>query len=500
MPIGVLPYFWRVENQGAQVAEETISISKKEYERLQAQLAFLTQQLADFKRMAFGTKSERFVPSDTGQTQLFEAEQPSKQPEPRLSKTTVRSSPKKQKPVRALLPAHLPRQKEIIEPEGVAPGARKIGEEITELLEYNPAKLFVRRIVRPKYATPGEEGVAIAGLPTLPLPKSNAGPGLLAHILVSKFVDHLPFYRQVNIFKRQQVTISSSTMGGWFNGACDLLEPLYQTLEKKVMAADYVQADESPIKVQDSHKQNATHTGYQWLYHAPQEKLVLFKYSPGRARGAPEEALKDFNGILQTDGYTAYNDLKTKGEITLAACMAHARRKFDKALDNDKARAEHVLGLMQQLYHTEAQAREEQMDADQKKNLRQQQAVPVLEKLEAWLADHLHQVAPKSPIGQAISYTINLWPRLKLYAENGKLEIDNNLIENQVRPLALGRKNYLFAGSHKAAQRAAIIYSLLGTCKLNGVEPLQWLTDTLSIIPDHKANRLEQLLPGIGKM
>ena len=171
LPIGVLPYFWRVENQGAQVAEETISISKKEYERLQAQLAFLTQQLADFKRMAFGTKSERFVPSDTGQTQLFEAEQPSKQPEPRLSKTTVRSSPKKQKPVRALLPAHLPRQKEIIEPEGVAPGARKIGEEITELLEYNPAKLFVRRIVRPKYATPGEEGVAIAGLPTLPLPR-----------------------------------------------------------------------------------------------------------------------------------------------------------------------------------------------------------------------------------------------------------------------------------------------------------------------------------------
>lgn len=382
-----------------------------------------------------------------------------------------------------------------MEPQGLASEAKKIGEEVTEILEYNPAKLFVRRIVRPKYSQPGKDGISIAELPTLPLPKSNASPGLLAQILVSKFVDHLPFYRQINIFKRQQVTLSSSTIGGWFNGACDLLEPLYKTLEKKVMAADYVQADESPLRVQDSHKQNATHTGYQWLYHAPQEKLVLFQYSPGRARGAPEEALHDFNGTLQTDGYSAYNDLKTEGKITLAACMAHARRKFEKALDNDKARAEQVLGLMQQLYHIEAQAREKAMDTSQRKNLRQQEAVPLLQELEAWLADNLHRVAPKSSIGQAISYTINLWPRLKLYAEDGKLEIDNNLIENQVRPLAQGRKNYLFAGSHKAAQRAAILYSLLGTCKRNGVEPLQWLTHTLSVIPDHKANKLEELLP-----
>lgn len=489
-----------MKKEAVQSAEDTVTIPRKEYERLQAEVAFLKQELADLKRMIFGTKSEKFIPSNTGQTQLFEAEQTLKQPEPAVTKTTVRSSPEKRKPVRALLPAHLPRQEETIEPEDRAADAKKIGEEITELLEYNPAKLFVRRIVRPKYATPGKDGVAIAELPTLPLPRSNAGPGLLAHILVSKFVDHLPFYRQINIFKRQQVNISSSTMGGWFNGACDLLEPLYHCLEKKVMAADYVQADESPIKVQDGHKQNATHTGYQWLYHAPQEKRVLFKYSPGRARGAPEEALRDFSGILQTDGYTAYNDLKTKGNITLAACMAHARRKFEKALDNDKARAEHVLGLMQQLYGREARAREEAMGASQRKDLRQQEAVPLVQELEAWLADHLHRVAPKSPIGQAISYTINLWPRLKLYAEHGKLEIDNNLIENQVRPLALGRKNYLFAGSHKAAQRAAIIYSLLGTCKLNGVEPLQWLTETLSVIPDHKANRLEELLPGTAKM
>lgn len=482
------------------MAGETISISKKEYERLQADNAFLKQQLADLKRMIFGTKSERFMPSGTGQTQLFESLETPGQEVPPPTKTTVRTSPRKQKPVRALLPAHLPRQEETIEPEGLAEGAKKIGEEITELLEYNPAKLFVRRIVRPKYAQPGKDGVAIAGLPTLPLPKSNAGPGLLAHILVSKFVDHLPFYRQINIYKRQQVSISSSTMGDWFNGACDLLEPLYHCLERKVMAADYVQADESPIKVQDSHKQNATHTGYQWLYHAPEERKVLFKYSPGRARGAPEEVLQDFNGLLQTDGYAAYNDLKTNGKITLAACMAHARRKFDKALDNDKARAEHVLGLMQQLYNIEARAREEKMDASRRKSLRQQKAVPLLQELEVWLADNLHRVAPKSPIGQAISYTVSLWPRLKLYAGDGKLEIDNNLIENQVRPLALGRKNYLFAGSHKAAQRAAMLYSLLGTCKLNDVEPLQWLTHTLSVIPDHKANRLEELLPGQGKV
>lgn len=492
-----------MKKEVAQSAEDTVTIPRKEYERILAEHAFLKQQLADLKRMIFGTKSERFIPSDTGQTQLFDSENLAQEETstPTAAPRQVTAPPKqKKKPVRALLPAHLPRQEETIEPEGITQGAKKIGEEITELLEYSPAKLFVRKIVRPKYAQPGKEGISIAELPTLPLPKSNAGPGLLAHIMVSKFVDHLPFYRQINIFKRQQVAISSSTIGGWFNGACDLLGPLYHCLEKKVMAADYVQADETPIKVQDSHKTKATHTGYQWLYHAPQERLVLFKYSPGRARGAPEEVLRDFNGTLQTDGYTAYNDLRTNGKITLAACMAHARRKFDKALDNDKARAEHVLGLMQQLYALEAKAREEAMDTSQRRDLRQQQAVPILEKLEAWLAGNLHRVTPKSPIGQAISYTINLWPRLKLYTEDGRLEIDNNLIENQVRPLALGRKNYLFAGSHKAAQRAAMLYSLLGTCKLNDVEPLQWLTHTLSVIPDHKANRLEELLPGKSKV
>ena len=488
-----------MEKEAIPAAGENVVIPRKEYERLLADNAFLKQQLAELKRMIFGTKSERFIPSDTGQAQLFDTGNIAEEetlPAPAAPHPATTSPKKKKKPVRALLPGHLPRREETIEPGALAEGAKKIGEEITELLEYNPAKLFVRRIVRPKYVAPGKEGVAIAELPTLPLPKSNAGPGLLAHILVSKFVDHLPFYRQINIFKRQDIHISSSTMGGWFNGACDLLEPLYNCLAKKVMDADYMQADESPIKVRDSHKQKATHTGYQWLYHAPEKKMVLFKYSPGRARGAPEEVLQDFNGTLQTDGYAAYNQMKTKGKIVLAACMAHARRKFEKALDNDKARAEHVLGLMRQLYAIEARAREEAMDASHRKNLRQQQAVPLLQQLEAWLADNLHRVAPKSPIGQAISYTINLWPRLKLYAGDGKLEIDNNLIENQVRPLALGRKNYLFAGSHQAAQRAAMLYSLLGTCKLNIVEPLQWLTHTLSVIPDYKANRLEELLPG----
>lgn len=487
-----------MNKEGKQSAEDTITLPRKEYERLLAEHAFLRQQLSELKRMIFGSKRERFIATDTGQTQLFDSEsfrqEEASTPPSTPRKVTVAPQPKK-KPVRALLPAHLPRKEEIIEPEGLTQEAKKIGEEITELLEYSPAKLFVRKIVRPKYAEPSKEGISIAELPALPLPKSNAGPGLLAHILVSKFVDHLPFYRQIQIFKRQDISLSKSTIGGWFNGACALLEPLYHCLEKKITAADYVQADESPIKVQDSHKQNAIHTGYHWLYHAPKEKLVMFKYSPGRARGSPEEVLSNFNGTLQTDGYAAYSDLKTKGEVVLAACMAHARRKFDKALDNDKARAEHALGLMQQLYHIEAQAREKAMSASERKDLRQQEALPVLQELETWLGDNLHRVAPKSPIGQAISYTIHLWPRLKLYAQDGNLEIDNNLIENQVRPLALGRKNYLFAGSHKAAQRAAIIYSLLGTCKRNGVEPLQWLTRTLSVISEHKANRLEELLP-----
>lgn len=490
-----------MKNKAFDIGDDTVTLARKDYEKLLSQNTFLAQELAQLKRMIFGTKSERFIPADTGQTSMFDTNNE----EPEDCTVAEQGSPKQEqtpqkrinkKPVRLALPAHLPRKREVIVPQNLSADAKKIGEELTEILEYTPGSLYVRSIVRPKYVSAQQTGVLIADLPALALPKANAGASLLAYVQVSKFVDHLPFYRLINMLKRQGVNLASSTLNNWFNNTCSLLEPLYHCLENKVLSSTYLQADESPIKVQDSHKKGSTHSGYQWLYLAPQQKQVLFKYHPSRSRGAPEGVLENFSGLLQTDGYSAYNHLKTKGTITLAACMAHARRKFDQAQDNDQDRAQHVLALIQKLYAIEREARDQELDAGQRKDLRQQQAVPVLQELEEYLADQVHKVAPKSPIGQAIAYTVNLWPRLKCYAEDGRQEIDNNLIENQVRPLAIGRKNYLFAGSHKAAQNAAMMYSFFGTCKLQGIEPLQWLTDTLNRIQDHKVNKLHELLPG----
>lgn len=466
------------------------------YDKLLSDNQYLKDQLAELKRLIFGSKSEKFISLDSSQLGLFTVD--GKDPEAETQTITyerIKPGAEKQIPVRALLPAHLPRVEEVIEPEELAEGSKKIGEEVTEILEYNPAHIFVRRIVRPKYAKPGNSGVVIAELPSLPVPKGNAGATMLAHILVSKFIDHLPFYRQRQIFKRQKLNISDSTLGSWFNSSTDLLEPLYDTLEKKVLQSNYLQADESPIGVQDSHKKGALHTGYQWVYRAPVERLVLFKYDPGRGRDAPEAVLKEFAGTLQTDGYQVYQGLKTQNQITLLSCMAHARRMFDKALDNDASRAEYVLGQIQKLYAIERKARERSISFEMRKRYRQLYAVPLLTQLESWLKENIIEVLPKSLIGKAIAYSLNLWPRLERYTEDGRFEIDNNLIENSIRPLALGRKNYLFAGSHKAAQRAAMMYSFFATCKINDIEPYAWLKDVLDRILEHKANRLQELLP-----
>lgn len=485
------------------IAEQVV-LSKEQYEklfgqneRLLSENEYLKQQLKELKRLIFGSKSERFVPTDDSQLSLFNAQQeeaPEKESE-QITYTREKPGKEKQAAIRAQLPSHLPRIEEVVEPEKLEEGSKKIGEEITEILEYNPAKIYVRKIVRPKYAKPNNDGIVIAELPTLPIPKGNAGASMLAHIMVSKFVDHLPYYRQIQIFKRQDLTLSDSTLNGWFNATANLLEPIYNILQKKVFENDYIQADESPIGVQDSHKQGALHTGYQWVYRSPVERLVLFRYHPGRERKAPQAMLKDYTGTLQTDGYQAYQNMKTNGNIVHLACMAHARRYFEKALDNDKKRAEHVLTQMQDLYHIERKARERKISFEARRRYRLIYAKPILSGLEKWLEDNISEVFPQSAIGKAIAYTYNLWPKLSAYVNDGKYEIDNNLIENAIRPLALGRKNYLFAGSHQAAQRAAMMYSFFATCKINGVEPLAWLMDILNRIPDHMANKLAELLP-----
>ena len=474
----------------SQNASELITITREEYERFlanDAKVAYLQQELEKLKRMIYGSKSERFIPADSAQLSMDLGQPVAAPVEPQTEEITYtrQKTDKAKGHARMEISASIPRETVVIEPVEDVSGGKKIGEVITEVLDYIPGKLSVTRYVRPKYALPKEQGIVIGELPSLPIPRGNVGAGLLAHLIISKFVDHLPFYRQVQMFKRQGVTLAESTVNDWFRSGCDLLEPLYECLKKKILQGDYLMADETPISVLTEDKPGATHKGYHWVYYSPIERMVLFDYRKGRGREGPEELLKDYRGTLQADGYSAYESFEHKPNITLLACMAHARRKFDEALKNYKTRAEHVLGLMQQLYKIERQAREEQLDYSSRKALRQENAAPVLQELHAWLKENVLQTLPKSAIGIAIAYTLHLWPRLIRYLDDGRYEIDNNWIENSIRPVALGRKNYLFAGSHEGAQRAAIMYSFLGTCKINKVDPFQWLSAVLKHIPDH---------------
>ena len=490
---------------------ETIALSKSEYDALLSQnntllsqnanyiieIEYLKQELSKLKRMIFGQKSERFVPIP-GQLSLGLETEVLDKPAPEVE--TITYTRKKQKQPessghgRLPLPAHLPRIEHVIEPDIDTTGAKKIGEEITEILEYAPGKLFVNKYVRPKYALPKEQGIVIGMLPSFPIPRGNAGPGLLSHLIISKYVDHLPFYRQVQMFKRQDVQLAESTLNGWFSASCELLQPLYERLKASVKKASYLMADETPIPVLTKDKPGATHKGYLWVYYAPIERMVLFDYQKGRGRDGPTEFLENYKGILQTDGYEVYKTFERPG-ITLLACMAHARRKFDEALKNDKERAEHMLALMQKLYAVERKAKEQELSHDDRKILRQKESLPILQEMEQWMKEQLLKVLPKSAIGKAIAYTLSLWPRLIRYIDDGRCEIDNNLVENAIRPVAIGRKNYLFAGSHEGAARAALIYSLMATCKQNNVEPFHWLENTLTLLPDCKQSQLDNLLP-----
>jgi transposase len=455
----------------------------------EAEIMYLKQELAQLKRMIFGSKSERHIGNDPGQLNLgldVETVEPPERETEQITYTRNKSDNKKGSAIRLALPSHLHREEHIIEPEEDITGARKIGEVVTEILEYTPGKFYV---------VPEEEKIVIGELPTLPIPRGNAGAGLLAHLLISKFVDHLPFYRQVQQFKRQDIDIAESTISGWFTASCRLLEPLYDRLVTRVRQSSYLMADETPIPVQTHDKPGSTHKGFHWVYFAPIEKLVCFDYRKGRGREGPEEFLEKFRGMLQTDGYNAYDIYEKKDGITLYGCMAHARRKFEISKDNDPQRAEYVLDRMRKLYMVEREARESNLSYDQRKELRIEKSLPVLQELEKWMKEQIPEVLPKSSIGQAITYTLRLWNRLTRYIENGQAEIDNNLIENSIRPVALGKKNYLFAGSHEAAQHAAMIYSFLGTCKINNVEPYSWLKNTLNRIPDQSIQRLDELLP-----
>lgn len=479
--------------------EELLEINKRQ----EALISDLTFQLDQLKRLLFGAKRERFV-RNTDDNQLalpFEVEQV---PEPEKEQeviTYVRSKTNHENhPGRLALPAHLPVEEIVIEPQEDTTGLKCIGKEVTDQLELVPAKLYIKRYIRPRYIKPTDEtglnhkGI-IAELPVFPIEKGIAGPGLLAQIIVDKFVDHLPVYRQIERFKREDIKIPSSTLNGWQESVCNLLEPLYDTLKHRVLSQGYIQADETPIPVLDPTNKGKTHRGYYWVYYSPLEKTVYFEYNNGRSREGPTRVLKEFKGYLQTDGYNVYEIFAKKEGVTLLNCMAHARRGFEKALDYDKPRAEYAMSMFQKLYAIEQKARDEKLNPQQRHELRLDQSLPVLNELGKWIAANYKEVLPKSPMGKALAYCLPRWDNLLAYLNDGSLEIDNNLTENAIRPVALGRKNYMFAGSERGAERAAMFYSFFGTCKKNNVNPFDWLKKVLEIIPTYKVNQLTHLLP-----
>ena len=452
---------------------------------LQLQIIQLQQQLSQLQKMIFGSKQERFIPTDTNTKQLsldIQAEEvaacsiTSAQKISYTRTNTVVEPKPLVHPGRMKLPESLRREEIIIEPAEATEGCKKMGEEITEVLEYNPGELFVKKYIRPRYAKP-------------------AGEGLLAQIIIDKYIDHLPLYRQMQRFERNGLKLPYSTLTDWVSSTCKLIEPLFEALKKQVLQSGYLHADETPIKVLDKDKQGETHRGYYWVYHNSIDRIVFFDYQEGRGREGPAGILENFKGYLQTDGYAVYDAFDKQEHITLIHCMAHARRMFNEALSNDESHAAYAMHQIQKLYAIERDCKEQNLCCEEIKAVRQQQAVPILTELGKWMQQQYMHVTPKSPIGKALAYSIERWNKLSLYTEDGMLKIDNNPVENSIRPIAIGRKNYLFAGSHEAARRSGMLYSLLGTCKLHNLEPYTWLKNTLQKIAEHPVNKVHELLP-----
>ena len=507
-------------DQGAlEEAENTNKKLNRIIEEKDAKINKLLDQLAWFRRKFWKPSTEKYIPQDPNQCRIdFEGldmlpeEKKYAQEAEKEVITYERRKPKKEKeqPVRTSLPEHLRRETEVIEPEGIDENWMRINVEVTEVLNLKPGELYVRRIERPVYAlkkslllqnVEQESGknIRIASLPdNLPLKKSNADASLLADIELGKYLYHLPFHRIIAIYKQLGVSIPASTMNGWHKDACDLLRALYHRLKEIVLSSDYIQVDESTIPVINNEKQKAAKE-YLWVVRAVIEKLVFFHYDKGsRAQKVIVELLRDFKGAVQSDGYGAYSIYENKMGVLLLGCWAHARRKFEEARQEDKTGAEYALGQIGLLYKVETMADEQNLDDRQRAELRCRLAYPIMQAFEKWIETYYPKALPRGRMERALRYTHTIYRRLARYHLDGKYKIDNNLIENSIRGMAIGRKNYLFCGNHDSAENAAIMYSLMESCKAQDVDPREWLTDVLKRITSYNNDYsldLANLLP-----
>ena len=490
----------RAQRERLHSQDEQLAGRQAEIERLQLLIAKL-------RRMQFGRRSEKLQGQiEQLELQLDELATASAEPSA-ASPTPEATTPAApgRKPARRPLPGHLPRQKRTILPKETAcPDCggelKTLGEDVSEILEYVPAHFQVIQQVRPKLACTHCDKIVQAEAPSRPIARGLAGPGLLAHVLVSKYCDHLPLYRQEEIYARIGVELERTTLADWVGGASQLLAPLVEALRRHVMGAAKLHADDTPVPVL-APGLGRTKTGRLWTYVRDDRPAgdatppgVWFAYSPDRKGEHPQGHLRHFSGTLQADGYAGFDKVYETGRIREAACWAHVRRKFyDLQVAHHSPVAQEALERIGALYAIEREIRGR--PPDERRAIRQTRARPLLESFRQWLESCLPKLSQKSDTTAAVKYALVRWEALTRYAEDGGLEIDNNAAERALRAVALGRKNYLFAGSDKGGERAAVLYSLIGTAKLNGIDPESYLRDVLSRLPDHPITRIEELLP-----
>ena len=475
----------------------------------------LTAQVAYLNRQLFGRKSEKLPIYNPAQLDLFAdqfasemklAEEKRDEAVAEVEKNT-KEDRRQRRQNREML-ENLPVLKQtIIQPDDIDLNIYKeIGREVTRVVEHEPGKLYIHEIVRIKYGMKdntqlppvGRKGVEMAPLPLLPIDKGIAGASLLAEILLQKYEYHMPFYRQIKQFTHLGMKgLKESTIDGWFKKAMELLKPLYLALVEEVMKADYCQADETTTPVIDKEKHKAAKE-YLWMVRAVMERLVLFHYDEGSRAGAVIESLAstyNFKGYLQCDGFAGYETaFKTKADVCLFNCMVHIRRHFEQALDENKAMAQHALTQIQHLYKIERLCDEANLSADERKTKRNELARPIMEAMKLWMETEGIKYSESSQIGKAITYAYTRWDNMMHYLDDGRLLLDNNLAENEIRPITLGRKNYLFCGNHEAAMNMCIVNSLLATCRNHDVNPRLYLNDIISQMPYMTKETHEELV------
>lgn len=463
----------------------------------------LKHQLSGMRRHRFGTSSEAL-----DQLQLtLEDEEVAQAAEVAETSVDTSSDPEpepKGQPKRKPLPDHLPRHEDVLSPGdtcGQCGGTLKtLGQDVTEELEYVPGRFVVNQIIRPRKACACCEAILQAPMPSRPIERGRPGPGLLAHVLVSKYTDHLPLYRQSQIFERDGIHLERSTLTDWVGKSTALLEPLADAIKKHVLNGQAIFADDTPVRML-APGSGKTKTARLWAYVRDErpwdgkgQPASWYQFSTDRKGERPNTHLANYKGFMHADGYAGFNDLYRTGAIHEVACMAHIRRKFvDVYQSQGSAIAEEAIKRIAKLYGIEKEARGQPPDA--RAAARQSRSRSVFDELEAWLHTQLPRISGKTPLAGAIRYALTRMKKMRPWLEHGFLELDNNAAERSMRPIALGRKNYLFMGSERGGKSAAIAYTLIETAKLNRVDPQAWLTDVLARIADHKINRIDELLP-----